>query len=140
MADNITTHDRIERLLKDIGLTTDKTDISKLTKGLMDIIKRISYPDAFCPKCDENMFLKDGEMVCINCGYKNKQNLPTTPIKSTDKVPSQVEDVIKQSKKSTSMADQIKKLREKQNPVSEIDKNMLKSDPGVPDASKANWV
>lgn len=140
MADNITTSDRIERLLKDLGLVTEKTDVSKLVKGLMDIVKRISYPEAFCPKCDENMFLKDEEMVCINCGYKNKPK-DALPIKPKAILPPQVENAIKQiNQKPSSMAEQIKKLREKQNPVSEVDKQMLKNDPGVPDASKANWV
>jgi len=63
-----TIKDRIKKLM-DVYKIEDNAFVG----DVMNIIERATYPNNFCPKCDEKMFfdIKDGYFKCINCNYSN---------------------------------------------------------------------
>jgi uncharacterized Zn finger protein (UPF0148 family) len=152
----ITLQDRVERLVSEIGVELEESAVKKLKLGMVEIIKRVSHPEAYCPKCDENMFPNSkGEWECINCGYiRVKEKAVTTPEsmpqektqrplpKEAEKVLNAVENEASRVVKPTGMGEAILKLRNSMDggvqPTAEDTARVL-NDKGV--ASKQiNWV
>jgi len=141
----LTLEEKIEKIIKEMK---PQGDIKDTVASLKKLFLQTLHPEQFCPKCENQMFLQDGVYSCINCGYKpedtkTKKTVSTTPSKKGS-IPSEVDNLIKNSKRGLPTDNRGKKIRELASQVdsgnvvpTQDDANRIKNiDPNVKDI---NW-